>query len=64
MKLKEAERRIRQFISEGTIKTKEKPEQVAFYIKNADDFIDSAKALFELATNPDKQQYLGFTSFN
>lgn len=63
-KLKEAETRIKQFISDGTIKTKEKPEQVDFYLKNADDSIDSAKALFELSTNQDKQQYLGFTSFN
>lgn len=63
-KLKEAEFRVKQFINKGTIKTKEKPEHVDFYLKNADDSIDSAKALFELSTNLDKQQYLGFTSFN
>ncbi|MBW6451762.1 MAG: hypothetical protein K0B02_03455 [DPANN group archaeon] len=63
-KLKEAENRMKQFISEGIIKTKEKPEHIDFYLKNADDSIDSAKALFELSTNQDKQQYLGFTSFN
>ena len=63
-KFKEAESRIKQFIRVGTIKTKENPERVDFYLKNADDSIDSAKALFELSTNQDKQQYLGFTSFN
>ena len=63
-KLKEVESRIKQFIIEGIIKTKEKSGHVDFYLKNAEDSIDSAKALFELSTNLDKQQYLGFTSFN
>lgn len=63
-KLKESESRVKQFISEGILKSKEKPEHVAFFIKNADDSIDSAKALFELSTNSKKQEYLGFTSFN
>ena len=63
-KLKEAENRVKQFISEGAIKPRGKPEHVDFFIKNADDSIDSAKALFDLSTNPEKQEYLGFTSFN
>ena len=63
-KLKEAENRVKQFISEGIIKSKGKPEHVEFFIKNADDSIDSAKALFELSTNSEKQHSLGFTSFN
>jgi uncharacterized protein (UPF0332 family) len=63
-KLKESENRVKQFINEGILKSKEKPEHVAFFIKNADDSIDSAKALFELSTNPQKQESLGFTSFN
>ena len=63
-KLKEAESRVKQFISEGIIKSKGKPEFVDFFIKNADDSIDSAKALFELSTNPQKRESLGFTSFN
>ena len=57
-KLKEAESRIKQFIREGIIKSKGKPEQVDFFIKNADDSIDSAKALFELSTNPEKQEVI------
>src|SRR3989339_362838 len=63
-KLKEAENRVKQFISEGIIKSKGKPEHVDFFIKNADDSIDSAKALFELSTNSEKQKSLGFTTFN
>lgn len=63
-KLKEAEKRVKQFISEGIIKSKGKPEYVDFFIKNAGDSIDSAKALFELSSNPQKQESLGFTSFD
>jgi len=63
-KLKEAEGRVKQMISEGIIKSKVKPEYADFFIKNADDSIDSAKALFELSTSPEKRQSLGFTSFN
>ena len=50
-KLKEAEGRVKQMISEGIIKSKVKPEYADFFIKNADDSVDSAKALFELSTN-------------
>lgn len=63
-KLKEAESRVKQFINEGIIKSKGKPEHVDFFLKNADDSIDSAKVLLELSTNPKKQQSFGFTSFN
>lgn len=63
-KLKEAESRVKQYIIDGIIKTKEKSEYTKFFLKNADDSIDSAKALFELSTDPKKQQFLGFTSFN
>jgi uncharacterized protein (UPF0332 family) len=62
--LKEAEKRVKQFISEGLIKSKGKPEFVNFFIKNANDSIDSAKALFELSISSQKQESLGFTSFN
>jgi len=63
-KLKEAETRVKQYLRGGAIKTKGKPEHVGFFLKNADDSIDSAKALFELSTNLEKQRFLGFTSFN
>ncbi len=63
-KLKETESRVKQFIRDGIIKTRGNPEHVDFFLKNADDSIDSAKALFELSTNPEKQQSFGFASFN
>src|SRR3989338_42620 len=63
-KLKEAENRVKQYQNDGIVKTKGKPEHVDFFLKNADDSVDSAKALFELSTDPEKQKFLGFTSFN
>ena len=63
-KLKEAEKRVKQFMSDGHITAKEKPEYVDFFLKNADDSIDSAKVLFEVSTNPEKQESFGFTGFN
>ena len=63
-KLKEAENRVKQYQNDGIIKTKGKPEHVDFFLKNADDSVDSAKALFELSTDPEKQKFLGFTNFN
>src|SRR3989338_4278430 len=63
-KLKEAENRVKQYQNDGVIKTKGKPEHVDFFLKNADDSVDSAKALLELSTDSEKQKLLGFTSFN
>lgn len=63
-KLKRAENRTKEYISRGLVKTKEKPEYVDFFMKNADDSVDSAKALFELSTDSEKQKIFGFTSFN
>lgn len=59
-KLKEVEYRVKNFISDGTIKTKQKVEHVKFFLKNADDSLDSAKALFDLSTNKDFQEYTGY----
>ena len=58
-KLKEAKNRVKQYLDEGIVKTKGKPEHTDFFLRNADDSIDSAKALFELSTDPEKQKFLG-----
>lgn len=63
-KLKEAEKRVKQYVAEEIIKTKEKPAHMEFFIKNANDSIDSAKVLFEISTDTEKQKILGFASFN
>ncbi len=63
-KLREAGNRVKRYMNGGIVKTKGKPEHVEFFLRNADDSIDSAKALFELSTDAEKQKFLGFTSFN
>lgn len=63
-KLREAEKRVKQYIIDGTVKSKCKSEYASFFLKNADDSIDSAKALFEISTDTEKQKFLGFASFN
>ncbi len=63
-KLKEAEKRVKQYLTEGVIKTKSKPEHTEFFLKNADNSMDSAKALYEISEDTEKQKFLGFTSFN
>src|SRR3989338_5464383 len=63
-KLKEAEKRVKQYVADGIIMTKCKSEHTSFFLKNAEDSIDSAKVLFEISSDPEKQKFLGFTSFN
>ena len=63
-KLKESESRIKNFISEGIVRSKCVPEHVEFFIRNAEDSIDSAKALFVLSTDSQKCEGLGFADFN
>lgn len=43
-------------IIEEAIKTKNEPKNAGFFVKNADNSIDSAKALFDLSTDPKKQE--------
>ena len=63
-KLKQSQNKIRQFINEGIIQSKQPVEHTEFFMKNADDAIDSAKLLFEVSTNKEKQKTLGLTNFN
>jgi len=63
-KLKEAEKRVKQYVADGVVKTKGKSEHTSFFLKNAEDSIDSAKVLFEISADSEKQKFLGFTSFN
>jgi hypothetical protein len=63
-KLKEIESRVKQYIAKGIIKTKERPEYTGFFLKNAENSINSAKVLFEISANPEKQKVFGFTGFD
>ena len=62
--LKQAEKRVKQYLDQGIIKTKAKTEYTDFFLKNAENSMDSAKVLFEISTEEEKQKLLGFTSFN
>lgn len=62
--LKQIEKRVERFIQDGIIKSKEEPRFTDFFIKNADNSLDSAKVLFDLSTNPEKRKLLGYSNFN
>jgi uncharacterized protein (UPF0332 family) len=63
-RLKEAEKRIKQYIQDGIIQKSSHSEYTAFFLKNADDSIDAAKVLYDLSIDEEKQKILGYTSFN
>ena len=63
-KLKEVTYRVKNFIAEGLIETKQKKEYVKFFITNAENSLNTAKALFELSTDNSKQESMGFTHFD
>jgi len=63
-KIKESQKRVKEYITENRITTKGSKEYVEFFLKNADNSLDSARALFVLSTDQNKKQSLGFTEFN
>ncbi len=60
-KLKEVEYRVKNYLTEKIIKTKQGNKNVQFFLINAKDSLDSAKALYDLSTNKDFQKYTGYT---
>ncbi|MFH1641937.1 MAG: hypothetical protein ABIC04_03475 [Nanoarchaeota archaeon] len=54
-KVKEIESRIKHYISEGIIKTKEKVEFVEFFLTHSKNFLNSAKAEYLLSTNEEER---------
>ena len=54
--LKEIKTRIIDYQNREIIKTKNNPRFTEFFLKNAEDSIESAKVLFEITTNPEKQK--------
>ncbi|MDD3175222.1 MAG: hypothetical protein PHU51_01985 [Candidatus Nanoarchaeia archaeon] len=62
--IKESKERIIKLINNKEITTKNTPKYVDFFINNANNSVDTAKILYELSTNKDKQNELGLTSFN
>ncbi len=58
-KLREVEYRMKSYISEGTVKSEQKTEHAEFFLTNAEDSLNSARALFVISTNKDYQMYTG-----
>lgn len=63
-KLKEAESRVKQYLSDETIKTKQQKEFVDFFLINAEKSLNSANALYDLSTDKDMQQKTGYFNFD
>lgn len=63
-KLKENENRVKKYMTERIIKTKQKPEYVDFFLKNSRNFLNSAKAEYLLSTNKQESERLGFVDYN
>jgi len=65
-KLKETESRVKQYLKEGTIKTKQKEEFTGFFLTNAKKSLRAANALYDLSTDKEIQQktkYIDFDGF-
>ena len=63
-KLKEAESRVKYYLREGIIKTKQKREFTDFFLANAEKSLTSANALYDLSTDDDMQQKTGYIDFD
>lgn len=63
-KLKEAESRIKHYLDDGIIKTKQQKEFVDFFLSNAEKSLNSANALYDLSTDKDMQQKTGYINFD
>ena len=63
-KLKEIESRVKQFLNDGTIKTKQTPEFVDFFLANANKSLKSAQALYDLSTNKEMQTTMAYPDFD
>ncbi len=59
-KLKEIESRVKNFISEGIIKSKQPKKYVDFFLTNATDSLKTARCIYDMSTNKDYQQYTGY----
>ncbi len=63
-KLKEAQSRVKQYLDEGMIKTKQKKEFVDFFLSNADKSLNSANVLYDLSTDKKMQENTGYLDFD
>lgn len=62
--IKEVRSRVTQYIRDGTIQTKCKPEHVNFFLTNAKNSLNSANVLFDVSTKRDLQAGMGYPNFD
>jgi len=63
-KLKEAQSRVKRYLDNGAIKTKQQKEFVDFFLSNAEKSLNSANALYDLSTDKDMQHKTGYVNFD
>lgn len=63
-KLKEIQSRVKQFLNDGTIKTKQEVEFVDFFLDNSKKSLRCANALYDLSTNKELQTLIGYSDFD
>ena len=59
-KLKEVESKIRYYLREGMIQTKQRSEYVDFFLANANKSLNCASALYDLSIDKDMQKKTGY----
>ena len=63
-KLKEAQSRVKHYLDDGIIKTKQQKEFVDFFLSNAKKSLKSANALYDLSTDKDMQEKTNYQDFD
>ena len=63
-KLKEAESRVKNYLRNGDVVTKQQKEFVDFFLTNAKKSLRAANALYDLSTDKDMQQKTGYIDFD
>jgi len=63
-RLKESESRVKQYIKEGKVLTKQKAEFTDFFLSNAEKSLNSANYLFDLSTDKFMQEKAGYINFD
>jgi uncharacterized protein (UPF0332 family) len=63
-KIKEIENRMKQFISEGIVKSKEESKNTEFFLENSYNSLQSAKLLLDVSLDLNLQEKTGYLKFN
>ncbi len=63
-KIREAESRVKVYIKEGSIISKQRPKDVDFFLTNAEHSLNASKLLLDVSTKADLQKATGYLKFN